>query len=166
MQNFIKIFQTVQALSTFFTNRPGTKSSQTDGWQNLHKRSGDKIICLIIGHSMKFSFKFQLTFLGSCNFTCSEWKTMLYLDSNTCLFIHTLSKKPSELVKPADQKVWSAAQNYWSLWSKCTQAELYCRSKFNSPNSFTEEICVVLRLNVPVNNSSVMSGRSHRFLGN
>ena len=25
---------------------------------------------------------------------------------------------------------------------------------------------VVLRLNVPVNNFSVMSGRSHRFLGN
>ena len=25
---------------------------------------------------------------------------------------------------------------------------------------------VVLRLNVPVNNLSVMSGRSHRFLGN
>ena len=34
-----------------------------------------------------------------------------------------------------------------------------------------EESCtngwlVVLRLNVPVNNFSVMSGRSHRFLGN
>ena len=28
-------------------------------------------------------------------------------------------------------------------------------------------VCLfVLRLNVPVNNSSVMSGRSHRFLGN
>ena len=24
---------------------------------------------------------------------------MLYLDSNNCLFIHTLSKKPSELIK-------------------------------------------------------------------
>ena len=29
IQNFIKIFQTVKELSTFFTNRPGTKSSQT-----------------------------------------------------------------------------------------------------------------------------------------
>ena len=29
MQNFIKIFQTVLELSTFFTNRPASKSSQT-----------------------------------------------------------------------------------------------------------------------------------------
>ena len=68
MQNFIKIFQTVKALSTFFTNRPGTKCSQTVQGQNLHKLSGDKIKCLIIGHSMKFNFKFQLTFLLSCNY--------------------------------------------------------------------------------------------------
>ena len=45
------------------------------------------------------------------------------------------------------------------------------RSKFND---FTiigmvrepSHLLVVLRLNVPVNNFSVMSGRSHRFLGN
>ena len=47
--------------------RPGTKSSQTVQGQNLHKLSGDKIKCLIIGHSMKFNFKFQLAFFGSCN---------------------------------------------------------------------------------------------------
>ena len=35
-----------------------TKSSQTVRRQNQ---------CLIIGHSMKFNFKFQLTFLLSCN---------------------------------------------------------------------------------------------------
>ena len=58
MQKFIKISQTVSELSTFLTNRPG---------QNLHKLSGDKIKCLIIGHSRKFNFKFQLTFLGLCN---------------------------------------------------------------------------------------------------
>ena len=34
MQNFIKIFQTVLELSTFFTNRSGTKSSQT-GWDKI-----------------------------------------------------------------------------------------------------------------------------------
>ena len=67
MQNFITIFQTVLELSTFFTNRSGTKSSQTGWGQNLHKLSGDKIKCLIIGHSIKFNFQFQLTFLGSCN---------------------------------------------------------------------------------------------------
>ena len=48
------------------------KSYQHFSWtarhQNLHKLSGNKIKCLIIGHSMKFNFKFQLTFLGSCNF--------------------------------------------------------------------------------------------------
>ena len=57
MQNFIKIFQTVKELWTFFTNRPGTKSSQTDRGQNLHKLSGDKIKCLIIGQSVKFNFQ-------------------------------------------------------------------------------------------------------------
>ena len=67
MQNFIKLFQTVLELSTFFTNRPASKSSQTRRRQNFHKLSGHKIKCLIIGHSMKFNFKFQLTFLGSCN---------------------------------------------------------------------------------------------------
>ena len=41
--------------------------SRTRRRQNFHKLSGDKIKCLIIGHSMKFNFKFQLTFLGSCN---------------------------------------------------------------------------------------------------
>ena len=50
-------------------NRPGTKCSQTVQGQNLHRLFGDKIKCLIIGHSMKFKFKFQLTFLGSCNLT-------------------------------------------------------------------------------------------------
>ena len=39
------------------------------GWgQNLHKLSGDKIKCLIIGHSVKVNLQFQLTFLGSCNY--------------------------------------------------------------------------------------------------
>ena len=41
-----------------FTNRPA---------KNLHKLSGDKIKCLIIGHTLKVNLQFQLTFLGSCN---------------------------------------------------------------------------------------------------
>ena len=45
----------------------GQNLPQTGRGQNLHKLSGDKIKCLIIGHSMKFNFQFQLTFLGSCN---------------------------------------------------------------------------------------------------
>ena len=51
--------------------------SRTGRRQNLHKQAGVKIFtncpvkknkCLIIGHSVKFNFKFQLTFLGSCNY--------------------------------------------------------------------------------------------------
>ena len=35
---------------------------------------------------------------------------MLYLDSSNCLFIHTLSKKPSELVKPGEKGVVSCSE--------------------------------------------------------
>ena len=50
--------------------------SRTGRRQNLHKLSGDKIKCLIIGHTMKVNFQFQLTFLGSCHDLCrlkSAW---------------------------------------------------------------------------------------------
>ena len=47
----------------------------------------------------------------------------------------------------------------------CSLNEHLCRRNLvQSPNCFF--FCFVLRLNVPVNNFSVMSGRSHRFLGN
>ena len=47
------------------------------------------------------------------------------------------------------------------------QIENY-NSVYNTVNVKTSvaDFLVVLRLNVPVNNFSVMSGRSHRFLGN
>ena len=49
------------------------------GWgQNLHKLSGDKIKCLIIGHTMKVNLQFQLTFLGSCNLP----RFIIYLSDN------------------------------------------------------------------------------------
>ena len=48
--------------------------SRTGRWQNLHKQVGDKIKCLIIGHSMKVNLQFQLTFLWSCNCYRSENK--------------------------------------------------------------------------------------------
>ena len=41
--------------------------SRTGRGQNLHKPPGDKIKCLIIGHTMKVNLQFQLPFLGSCN---------------------------------------------------------------------------------------------------
>ena len=47
--------------------------SRTGRGQILHKLSRDKIKCLIIGHSMKFNFQFQLTFLGSCNQSFTAW---------------------------------------------------------------------------------------------
>ena len=62
MQNFIKYSKRFKSYRHF------SKSSRTGQGQNLHKLSDDKIKCLTIGHSMKFNFKFQLTFLGSCNF--------------------------------------------------------------------------------------------------
>ena len=47
----------------------------------------------------------------------------------------------------------------------CTQCIL--QWKYNAGLSFVRVgWLVVLRFNVPVNNFSVMSGRSHRFLGN
>ena len=46
-----------------------------------------------------------------------------------------------------------------------TQEVARCKN-FKSENSYKCFVCLfVLRLNVPVNNFSVMSGRSHRFLG-
>ena len=44
--------------------------SRTGRRQNLYKLSGDKIKCLIIGHTMKVNLQFQLTFLGLCNSVC------------------------------------------------------------------------------------------------
>ena len=59
---YSKIFQNGSRVIYIFRH-----FSRTGRGQNLHKLSGDKIKCLIIGHSMKLNFKFQLTFLGSCN---------------------------------------------------------------------------------------------------
>ena len=43
---------------------------------------------------------------------------------------------------------------------------LFSVSPINIKNLHLQNCLFVLRLNVPVNNFSVMSGRSHRFLGN
>ena len=48
--------------------------SRTGWWENLLKQAGDKIKCLIIGHTMKVNLQFQLTFFGSCNFTAKRWQ--------------------------------------------------------------------------------------------
>ena len=58
MQNFIKYSKRFKSYRHF--SRIGRR-------QNLHRLSVDKIKCLIIWHSMKFNFTFQLTFLGSYN---------------------------------------------------------------------------------------------------
>ena len=62
--------------------------------QNLHKQAGDKIKCLIIGHSMKFNFKFQLTFLGSCNIIWIQCLHSYIIRSSSCwLYIIILLPK-------------------------------------------------------------------------
>ena len=79
-----------QSKDKIFTNSPRTKSSQTVQGQNLHKVSGDKIKCLILGQSMKFNIKFQLTFLGSCNYI----QTFVITRSIYIYFISTDVKVP------------------------------------------------------------------------
>ena len=44
----------------------------------------------------------------------------------------------------------------------CIISTMYANT---SPSTFCIALPFVLRLNVPVNNFSIMSGRSHRFLG-
>ena len=57
-------------------------------------------------------------------------------------------------------------QNTTEIWSSITWALCgHWRSGPSAPDGDLL-VLVVLRLNVPVNNFSVMSGRSHRFLGN
>ena len=63
--------------------------SRTGQGQNVHKLSCDKIKCLIIGHSMKFNFKFQLTFLGSCIFFLRQ----LHLGLNMYSFINFMQSR-------------------------------------------------------------------------
>ena len=68
---------------------------------------------------------------------------------------------------------------FMKLFAKCS-ASFSLSSKVHVPGHFPLRDChdylqfmtglnfvglFVLRLNIPVNNSSVMSGRSHRFLG-
>ena len=87
----------LRVIDIFFTNRPGTKSSQTGRGQNLHKLSGDKIKCLIIGHSMKFNFQFQLTFLWSCNRSlkkrCNDLVCHVCLQVTIHYFVAHLSRR-------------------------------------------------------------------------
>ena len=64
----------------------------------------------------------------------------------------------------------TAMTSHETLWLTCTCAEsalLLIKHSLKVKNFRLWIVCLfVLRLNVPVNNFSVMSGRSHRFLGN
>ena len=59
--------------------------SRTGRRQNLHKLSGDKIKCLIIGHSMKFNFQVSDDFLRVVQFTFSRSQIMYILDCRQIL---------------------------------------------------------------------------------
>ena len=62
-------------------------------------------------------------------------------------------------------------QNYWTMKYRSQRHAIIFRLNIGLywliiPRYGVHIYLVVLRLNVPVNNFSVMSGRSHRFLGN
>ena len=73
--------------------------SRTGRWQKLHKQAGDKIKCLITGHTMKVNLQFQLTFLGSFNL-CS----LAYIQMSSVTFLY----------------------DYCKVSMKCDQNELLC----------------------------------------
>ena len=52
------------------------------------------------------------------------------------------------------------------MWDLIVSVPDHCLSFYFDPYIDLLTCLFVLRLNVPVNNFSVMSGRSHRFLGN
>ena len=54
----------------------------------------------------------------------------------------------------------------WSYWPYIGFTHIVLVKYVTNTFLNTVVVVVVLRLNVPVNNFSVMSGRSHRFLGN
>ena len=71
--------------------------SQTGRRQNLHKRSGDKIKCLITGHS--YEIQVSVDFLESCNYFAnirdkevdfSEIDTNFYFRNKLCQFANSL----------------------------------------------------------------------------
>ena len=53
--------------------------SQTGRWQNLHKLSGDKINCLIIGHTMKVNPQVSVDFLRVVQCLAVYDKPLLYI---------------------------------------------------------------------------------------
>ena len=55
---------------------------------------------------------------------------------------------------------------YWSKILRCSIPNPHLLTDLEVKATDLAGWLVVLRLNVPVNNFSVMSGRSHRFLGN
>ena len=78
-------------------------------------------------------------------------KTIVRLDASSCL----LSFRLGEIIGLIH-----------ALEKRFYQYKTQLRYKFGSVYKRCFVCLFVLRLNVPVNNFSVMSGRSHRFLGN
>ena len=82
-----------------------------------------------------------------------------------CCFCHapTKSEDPMVLYRSPECIGYAELEQAWKYMTICCISLHLCRS--------IRKLCLfvclfVLRLNVPVNNFSVMSGRSHRFLGN
>ena len=108
-----------------FDNLMGYILSVSMCMQKLHKQSKDKIFTncpatksnasLIIGHSMKFNFKFQLTFLGSCN--CFGEVFAIFFPSLLILFLLLYSKRTLVFRKrTSDSELILIYGNYFILF--------------------------------------------------
>ena len=106
---------------------------------------------------------------------CMNWKEL-------CIWMKTQKEFWKSVKKLRDVKHlyrWYLFGTYFSLfWQKhvlhCRNINILISKRFNGLNNVLVILQIsdsvfflfVLRLNVPVNNFSVMSGRSHRFQGN
>ena len=114
------------------------------------KRYGSKIVRTTIPtpmHDLKVKVRLRTFML---KFYVKVFRTSLFLNPVICL-VHIWydDRYESKILHSTISDPVS------DLQVKVTELELLCQS-----------FLFVLRLNVPVNNFSVMSGRSHRFLGN
>ena len=111
-----------------------------------------------------FKIVLQRHFFKACN-KWMKWQD-IFVDIKTsppggCLFpapgLHSCIKswKSLDTIRPQ--------RDYLNLQQMTEVTRYSCRHQNFVPKGFW---LVVLRLNVPVNNFSVISGRSHRFLGN
>ena len=85
---FAKVYQNIPnglQVIDIFANCPETKSSQTGRCQNLHKLSGVKIKCLIIGHILESQPSVSVDFLRVVHY--------LEYNHNRSILVHCTNKR-------------------------------------------------------------------------